>query len=158
MMKKQQKLRLADRWTLGIGALFLYAFLSGGFFLYSAITSSRGVVTTRPYEESLQYEAKLHKYRVTKESGIRIEALTGEKELSFRILSGEQTPLNLNTFRYQAFYLPDSSNDQSGTLRKRDDGLYAANPPLNRPGTWLIEIEDSTTTPQLYWKKQVLFR
>lgn len=157
-MKKQLRLRLADRWTLGIGALFLYAFLSGGFFLYSAITSSRGVVTTRPYEESLHYEAKLQKYRVTKESGIRIEALTGEKELSFRILTREQMPLNLDSLRYQALFLPDSSKDQSGTLIKRDDGAYAANPPINRYGTWLIEIDDSTTTPQLYWRKQVLFR
>jgi len=157
-MKRQRRCALLDPWTLGIGALSLYAFASGGFFLYTAITSSRGVVTTRPYEQSLQYETELQTHRATEASGIRIEPVLGDTELLFKIHSKGRTTATSNPLRYQALYLPDSSYDQSGELRKRNDGTYEAAPPLNQHGMWLIEIEETSTTPQLYWKKQVLFR
>lgn len=147
-------------WTIFIGALFLYAFLAGGFFLYLAKTSYRGVVTTQAYRDSLAFDKELEKRRLTLNSQIEIEIVEYSPQLLIQIKKVNGGDVSSQELLYHALHLAVDGLDIAGKLIKTaTPNLYKLDQVLSKRGVWLLTIESvGTEGDQIFWKEQITLR
>lgn len=116
-------------------AFFGVIILMDSFFIYTAISTQTGVVTSQPYEKGLAYNAVLQR---AKQQPVLGQSITFEKGVLRWVFDKPLDDASVTAH----FYRPvQDGYDFNITLNDNGHGIYTAEPDIPLQGQWTIKLK-----------------
>lgn len=146
-----------DRWSCGIGLIFLYTFGAGALFLYAAINSDRGRVTDNAYSDSLKFQKTIERLQRSKALGWQVQFKSYNNTLTIQLTDKMDKPLigaelSLSAMSAQKKGLQIKASD----FTEHSSGSYQLNRRFAEKGFWISELEAQLADDKFLWRGNIL--
>ncbi len=147
-------------WLIWVACIFLIGLGFNAYFVSAAISSTRDLVRSDYYQESLKYDTEIKAHKLWKSENWNLEFDVVKNVLQLKILKPDQISnvekISVNLYKPDNSALDKNSEFQADSIRKFGN-QYSLSIPLPKAayGAWQLEV--SVVTARELVKKRISF-